>query len=83
MQRPSWAPGRPSRGHLGRQEARPEAVLGARRLVPEAVLGVRRPETLVLLTVRAKMQVLRRLQAGCTWRHGSSGPLSSKAAKPS
>ena len=30
---PSWAPGGPSGGRLGRQEARPEPVLGARRLV--------------------------------------------------
>ena len=30
---PSWAPGGPSRGRLGHQEARPEVVLGARRLV--------------------------------------------------
>ena len=46
LQKPSWAPGGPSRGRLGRQEARPEAVLGARRPVlgrPEAFLGVSRP----------------------------------------
>ena len=31
--RPSWTPGGPSEGRLGRQEARREAVLGARRPV--------------------------------------------------
>ena len=33
VRRPSWTPGGSSGGSLGRQEARPEAVLGARRLV--------------------------------------------------
>ena len=49
-QRPSWAPGGPCRSRLGRQEARPEAVLGVSRPVQrrqearlEAVLGVRGP----------------------------------------
>ena len=51
--RPSWAPGGPSGGRLGRQEARREAVWAARS-----------PEPSVLPTVAAKMQVLRRLQAG-------------------
>ena len=53
VQRPTWAPGGLSGGRLGRQEARPEAVWGARRPVGsrlarqearlEAVLGARRP----------------------------------------
>ena len=49
----SWAPGGPSGGRLGRQEARREAVWAARS-----------PEPSVLPTVAANMQVLRRLQAG-------------------
>ena len=49
VRRPPWASGGPSGGRLGRQEVRPEAVLGARS-----------PETSVLLTVRAKTLVLRR-----------------------
>ena len=38
---PSWAPGGPSRGRLGRQEARPEAVLAAQEARPKAVLDAR------------------------------------------
>ena len=33
VQRPSWAPGGPSRGRHGRQEAHPETVLSAKRPV--------------------------------------------------
>ena len=57
--RPSWAPGGPPKDRLGRQEAREEAAWGARR-----------PESSVLPTVRTKMQVLRRLQAGCRLQAG-------------
>ena len=72
--RPSWSPGGPSGDRLGRQEVRREAVLGARRPVGRPSwapggpsggrLGARSPESSVLPTVAAKMQVLRRLQAG-------------------
>ena len=70
--KPSWAPGGPSEGRLGRQEARREAWapgspsggrLGRQEVRREAVLGARSPESSVLPTVAAKMQVLRRLQA--------------------
>ena len=72
-QDPSLAPGCLSGGRLGRQEARLEAVLGARRPVggclesqqarPEAVLGARRQKTSVLPTVRAKTSVLPTVRA--------------------
>ena len=51
--RPSWAPGGPSGGRLGRQEARRQAVWAARS-----------PESSVLPTVPAKSSVLRSRQAG-------------------
>ena len=56
VQRPSWPPGRLSRRRRGRQDARAEAVVDARR-----------PKTLVLLAVRAKTSVLRRVQAAAGW----------------
>ena len=93
VRRPSWALGGPSEGRLGRQEARREAVLDARRPVGrsswapggpsggrfgrqevrrEAVLAARSPESSVLPTVAAKMQVLRGLQAGRRLQAGGS-----------
>ena len=72
--RPSCAPGGPSGGRLARQEARREAVLGARRPVGgrlgrqearrQAVWAARSPESSVLPTVPAKSSVLRSRQAG-------------------
>ena len=70
----SWALRGPSRGHLERQETRPEAVLGARRAVrrrswtprgPSAGrLGRQEARMQVLLQFCCKMQVLRRRQPG-------------------
>ena len=68
--RSQGAPGDPSGGRLGRQEARRQAVWAARR-----------PESSVLPTVRAKMQVLRRLQAGRRLQARGSGLQSLKIAK--
>ena len=87
LQKPSWAPGGPSRGRLGRQEARPEAVLGSRIAVQRPSwtpggssagrLGRQEARMQVLLQFCCKMQVLRRLQAGQQLQsyHGANAPL--------
>ena len=52
VRRPSWTPGGSSGGRLGRQEAR-----------PQAVLAVRRPECRFYCSFAAKCSVLRSLRA--------------------
>ena len=77
--RRSWALRGASRGHLERQETRPEAILGARRAVrrlsctprgPSAGrLGRQQARMQLLLQFCCKMQVLRSRQGSCQVTH--------------